>query len=369
MENRDKAIKFIKMLESNGFVVDDYNTISKITDFVSNGDEGPVNLLNTLIQLKESIDNFDIKELSKNFNDDIKLNIDNLSHIIKRSTKGNDGYEELKILLNELKEKTNFNNKISQITIDTSSQKFQDLTNNPNLTPAQKWRQYKNLYNEESLNYQEENSFEINKDYINEIILSIEELYKEIIFFDIDETFKKSLTESFASTINTLLVYKKQISENEINLMKYDSLKSYLGVIKKHEYNMRTPNLKLTHKVNILQKDEDLKGKKVISVRENLHDTFDKNIMQYLSYGNILASPNFINTSIRSVYSGLFIFEEIKDFNESKIVSDHLKKLLEKAKKEIFSSNLLIEEKEELSQKYENVMRPPNIFTKEERSK
>ena len=365
MKNQEKAIEFIKKLESNGFVVENYNTLNKITEIVSQEDEGPVNLLNTLIQLKEYVENFDIDKISKNFNDDINHDFDNLSHVIKRSTRGKEEYEEIKQLTIELKSKIKLDFIEHKVTIDITNQKYQDLTNNPNLTPAQKWRKYKEMYTEEYNEEKEKHKFQINNDYINDLITFLENLYKEMIFLDMEPSSRKVLIDSFATSFNTLLSYKKELTENEIKEERYNDLKSHLGIIKKYEYNMRTPDIKLSDK----SKEEPSKGKKVISAREDLQNTFDKNIMQYLSYGNIITESSFIDLSIRSVYSALFIFGELNAFKNSEIVNNHLLNLIDKVKKEIPLSNIPEEAQEELYDKYENIMRPPNIINKEGRSK
>ena len=356
MKKKGKAIEFIKTLESNDFEVEDYNKINKLTELVSRGDDGPANLLNILIKLKESVENFDIAELSKSFINDIKLDFDNLSHIIKRNTKGKDGYEELKILINQLKSKLDLIS-LEQLEPELSSssnQKFLELTNNPNLTPAQKWRKYKEMYNEEHPN-KNEIKFYLTENYIDEIIESLNNLYKEIFFFDIDISSRKTLIESFATSINTLLFYKKELSRHQIEETRYENLKIEFGITKNYgkEFSEQV-NKKNNNSETIYH------GKKVLSSNEDLKNAYDTLAIKYLSYGNLMTSADYINFSIRSVYAALFLLEELKDLKESKEVSEFVPELLNKANEEIALSNLPQEEKDRLYNTYENTFKNSN---------
>ena len=75
LEREKRISDFIKKIEASGFIIEDYIKVTELTELVAKGEVGPINQLNTLVNIKNQIDSLDIPKMSNDFRKDLRNEI------------------------------------------------------------------------------------------------------------------------------------------------------------------------------------------------------------------------------------------------------------------------------------------------------
>lgn len=112
-ERASKIHSFIKSIENNNYVIDDFTKVTKLTERIGSGDDTPITNFTTLMNLKHQLDSFDIENLSKDFRDEIRLALEEVSKYMKENTKAPEVVDER----NNLTEIDKFNKLLNEVKV------------------------------------------------------------------------------------------------------------------------------------------------------------------------------------------------------------------------------------------------------------
>ncbi len=283
----EKIHSFIRSIENNGYIIDDFAKVTKLTEKIGNGDDTPITNFTTLMNLKVQLNSFDIDKLSNNFRDEIRLSLDEVTKLMKENTKAPlivdqtnnlTEFDKFNRLLNQIKTSAGVLldvNRVEEATQNRNKtyQKILDLSNNRELSPTKKMTEYKRLlhiYNGPNLdaihaakNITARGNISLTDEKINELVNDFNELYQEIMKMYLDDQTKKNMIDIFSKIAKICTKYKANLSKRSSYKKRYDKLSKELGVSssfirneeKTVEYN--TEEIKVENEMPIEETKQD----------------------------------------------------------------------------------------------------------------
>ncbi|MDD4706176.1 MAG: hypothetical protein PHS24_03070 [Bacilli bacterium] len=254
LEREKRISDFIKKIEASGFIIEDYIKVTELTELVAKGEVGPINQLNTLVNIKNQIDSLDIPKMSNDFRKDLRNEIDRLVNSMNKNTKA----PTMSSIDKNITETERFNKLISNIKTkagillaenrvesavasrEETYRKIQDLSNDSSLNAEQKMVEYKRLlsiYNGANLDtiknakkITDRGNINITIAYIDDLMQDFNKIYQEVMLMNLDDDTKKAMIDNFSNIASMCNKYKAMVATYISHQQKNERILKDLGI-------------------------------------------------------------------------------------------------------------------------------------------
>ena len=329
-EMASKIHSFIKSIENNNYVIDDFTKVTKLTERIGSGDDTPITNFTTLMNLKHQLDSFDIENLSKDFRDEIRLALEEVSKYMKENTKAPEVVDErnnlteidkFNKLLNEVKVKAGIVLSVDRVkeaeeNREKTYQKIINLSNNTEISSEEKMTEYKrllNIYNGPNLeavtaakNITARGNVNLTDEKINELVIEFNDLYQEIMRMNLDDQVKKNMIDAFSKIAKICTNYKADLSKRKTYQNRYEKLSLDLGIsykdIKRKDKKQEEikEEKKSTEETNVKDKSDEVEPIKEKEIEEVKLDAIEEKPLETSDLNKIFDNEEKFNV----VYNG-----------------------------------------------------------------